>query len=136
MPNEVYPPTPSVVTPTYPPESTVVTQTGPSSYTVVSNSGSAGKSAYQMAVDEGFVGTVEQWLASLVGPPGPSGQSYYHDQMSASAVWTITHNLGFYPNATVIDSAGSLQVGETEYVDLNTITITYLVPFAGKAYLS
>lgn len=35
--------------------------------------GPAGKSAYQVAVDNGFVGTEEEWLASLVGPPGADG---------------------------------------------------------------
>lgn len=28
------------------------------------------KSAYALAVEGGFVGTVEAWLASLQGPPG------------------------------------------------------------------
>lgn len=32
-----------------------------------------GKSAYQIAVDEGFVGTEEEWLASLQGEEGPQG---------------------------------------------------------------
>ncbi len=32
-----------------------------------------GKSAYQVAVDNGFVGTESQWLASLVGATGPAG---------------------------------------------------------------
>lgn len=35
--------------------------------------GPAGKSAYQVAVDNGFVGTESQWLASLVGPKGDTG---------------------------------------------------------------
>jgi len=35
--------------------------------------GVAGKSAYEVAVDNGFVGTQSQWLASLVGPQGPTG---------------------------------------------------------------
>ena len=30
-------------------------------------------SAYGLAVKRGFVGTLDQWLASLVGPPGPQG---------------------------------------------------------------
>lgn len=34
-----------------------------------------GKSAYELAVENGFVGTVVEWLASLVGPMGPSGSS-------------------------------------------------------------
>jgi hypothetical protein len=32
-----------------------------------------GDSAYQVAVNNGFVGTEAQWLDSLVGPTGPTG---------------------------------------------------------------
>jgi hypothetical protein len=35
--------------------------------------GADGASAYEVAVENGFVGTVEQWLASLVGPKGDKG---------------------------------------------------------------
>ena len=35
--------------------------------------GGRGYSAYEIAVQEGFIGTEEEWLASLVGPPGPEG---------------------------------------------------------------
>ena len=35
--------------------------------------GADGKSAYQVAVDDGFVGTEAQWLLSLVGQQGPQG---------------------------------------------------------------
>ncbi|MGW8876395.1 collagen-like triple helix repeat-containing protein [Streptomyces mirabilis] len=34
-----------------------------------------GDSAYEVAVEAGFVGTVAQWLASLVGPRGPKGDT-------------------------------------------------------------
>ncbi len=34
--------------------------------------GADGKSAYEVAVDNGYVGTESQWLQSLVGPAGPS----------------------------------------------------------------
>lgn len=37
--------------------------------------GLPGKSAYEIAVDEGFVGTEEEWLASLVGPKGETGDT-------------------------------------------------------------
>lgn len=36
--------------------------------------GEDGKSAYEVAVEEGFVGTVEEWLASLKGEDGEPGQ--------------------------------------------------------------
>lgn len=32
--------------------------------------GSTGSSAYEVAVDQGFAGTENEWLASLVGPQG------------------------------------------------------------------
>lgn len=35
--------------------------------------GIPGKSAYEVAVENGYVGTEEEWLASLVGPEGPEG---------------------------------------------------------------
>jgi hypothetical protein len=36
--------------------------------------GVAGRSAYQLAVDAGFEGTLEEWLASLKGEPGEPGK--------------------------------------------------------------
>ena len=35
--------------------------------------GDRGKSAYEVAVDDGFTGTETEWLTSLVGPEGPEG---------------------------------------------------------------
>ena len=49
---------------------------------VAGETGADGESAYQIAVDNGFVGTEEEWLASLVGPQGPAGA----DGKSASLV--------------------------------------------------
>jgi len=37
------------------------------------HTGPQGKSAYEVAVEEGYVGTEEEWLASLVGPQGQQG---------------------------------------------------------------
>lgn len=39
--------------------------------------GPEGKSAYQVAVDNGFVGTQQEWLASLKGDTGEVGKSAY-----------------------------------------------------------
>lgn len=35
--------------------------------------GPPGDSAYQLALDEGFVGSIQDWLDSLVGKPGQNG---------------------------------------------------------------
>ncbi len=41
------------------------------------SSGADGKSAYQLALDNGFVGTLTQWLLSLKGDAGPAGPPSY-----------------------------------------------------------
>lgn len=37
--------------------------------------GPPGKSAYEIAVENGFEGTEQEWLESLVGPQGPKGET-------------------------------------------------------------
>ena len=39
--------------------------------------GAPGRSAYQIALDEGFVGDESAWAASLVGPAGPGALEAY-----------------------------------------------------------
>lgn len=40
---------------------------------ITKNKGIAGKSAYQLALDSGFIGSFEEWRLSLVGPKGDQG---------------------------------------------------------------
>ena len=81
---------------------------------------------------------------NLQGPAGKDGQdgkdgmsvTYTHTQISAQAVWQIAHNLNKYPSVTVVDSAGSVVVGDIRYIDRNNLTVTVTAGFAGKAYLN
>lgn len=52
--------------------------------------GSTGLSAYQIAQGQGFAGTQNQWLATLVGPQGPQGVSAYDAAVSQGFVGTLT----------------------------------------------
>lgn len=63
-----------------------------------------------------------------------SDKTYRHVQSSAASVWTISHNLNKYVNVLVIDSAGDLVVGRVEWLDLNTIRLTFSAAFSGEAY--
>lgn len=76
-----------------------------------------------------------------VGPTGPAGVSadavsYRHIQSVSSNTWQINHNLGWYPNITVVDSAGSVVEGEVDYTNENSLTLLFATPFSGTAYLS
>ncbi len=63
-------------------------------------------------------------------------QSYVHTQGVAGAVWTITHNLGYYPNYWAEDSANSEIEGAPNNVSVNEMTITFSSATSGVAYLS
>ena len=71
------------------------------------------------------------------GDPGTgSGSTFVFEQLQASSTWHIVHNIGRYVSVTVVDSAGTECVGAVDYVDVNTIDVTFTAPFAGKAFLN
>ena len=61
---------------------------------------------------------------------------YVHNQNVPSSTWEIVHNLGKAPSITVVDSAGTVVVGECTYSDTNKIVVSFSGAFAGKAYLN
>jgi hypothetical protein len=67
---------------------------------------------------------------------GSPHATYTHTQASASSIWAITHNLNCFPSVTVVDSAGSVVVGDIVYISANTVSVTFMAAFAGKAYLN
>jgi len=65
-----------------------------------------------------------------------SRSRYVHDQPAASSTWSITHNMKFFPNVSIVDTALSKVIGEVTYLSENALTVTFSHSFAGKAYLS
>jgi hypothetical protein len=61
---------------------------------------------------------------------------YVHTQGSAATTWSITHNLKFYPNVSIVDSALSHVMGEVTYINENSLTVSFTSAFSGKAFLS
>lgn len=92
--------------------------------------------------------TVVDVNAASVGPQGPAGPTgatgatgasggfFAFTQSSPASTWTIAHNLGYRPNISVVDSAGSQVEGNTVWTDTNNLTITFSGAFSGVAYLS
>jgi hypothetical protein len=48
----------------------------------------------------------------------------------------IVHNMGYYPNVTIKNSAGDIVETGIDYNSINKITLTMAQPFGGIAYLS
>jgi len=84
------------------------------------------------------------WVPVGIGEPGggsPGGGtggpvSYVHNQGTVAASWIVVHNLGFFPNVTVIDSSGATVEGDVAHIDDTTLTIQFSGDFTGVAYLS
>lgn len=68
--------------------------------------GVQGKSAYQVAVDNGFVGTEEEWLKSLIGPAGVSVSAVYNAEISMEAAGAALQKTGKQRSFTIQLSDG------------------------------
>jgi hypothetical protein len=97
------------------------------------------------AVGQGATTVIVLDAGPCTGPPGPQGEpgapgggspSYRHHQATALALWTVGHDMGFYPAVTTTDTAGSELVGDVRYVDANTVAVAFSQPVAGYANLS
>lgn len=65
---------------------------------------------------------------------GAGGTSYQHTQSAASASWTVNHNLGRWPSAVSVLSAGSVEVeADVIHVSINQLIVNFAAPFAGLA---
>lgn len=61
---------------------------------------------------------------------------YVHTQVNASTQWNITHNLGFFPNVTVLDNANRIIEADIQYLNTNSVRIVMNVALSGTAYLT
>jgi len=61
---------------------------------------------------------------------------YVHNQNTTSSTWVVAHNLNKFPSVTVVDSAGTIVIGEIDYIDMNNVTLTFSAAFSGVAYLN
>lgn len=72
----------------------------------------------------------------IASQTGFGDKNYVHVQSVASAVWHVTHNLQKYPSVSIVDSAGSIVIGEVSYIDESSLEISFCAPFSGSAYLN
>lgn len=63
-------------------------------------------------------------------------KTYTYTQSTATATWSIAHNLNKYPSVSIVDSSGNMVMGEVSYTDSNNLTVTFSAAFSGKAFLN
>ena len=65
-----------------------------------------------------------------------NNSSFEFVQQTAATVWTINHNMGLKPNVKLEDLLGNDIQGAIDFIDNNTVRVTFNQAVAGKAYLS
>jgi hypothetical protein len=73
-------------------------------------------------------------LAAKGNDGANANDTYIHDQIMASAIWTIHHGLGRFPSISIVDSSGNAVMGNIQYLSGDVIQITFSSEFSGKAY--
>lgn len=64
-----------------------------------------------------------------------NNSGYTFNQVVAANVWTITHNLGYYPSVTIVDTLGNVVETNIQYISNMVVEVTFDTAFAGTAYL-
>lgn len=76
---------------------------------------------------------------AIGGPPGPPGSDgitpYIHNQVSASFVWTINHNLGYRPSVELFDAGSQEFDAQVSHPTVNQTVVTMTVATSGFARL-
>lgn len=67
---------------------------------------------------------------------GGEDKSFIFMQGTPAAQWCILHPLNKYPSVTVVDSAGSVVIGEVQFISKSEIRLSFEASFSGRAFLN
>jgi hypothetical protein len=105
--------------------------------------GKDGLSAYQLAVTQGYSGTLSQWLVSLIGPKGEPGRVFLNDAVVTQSVQGGALAAGFrqvkveVPGVTVGDRVlltpkdsppTGYMIGDVTVTKVNELSVTVFAP--------
>ena len=82
--------------------------------------------------------TADKYYGFAIYPAIETGDdlNFIYTQSTPSATWNITHDLGKFPSVSVVDSANTQVYGNVDYINDNSLTLTFTSAFSGKAYLN
>lgn|SRR5574343_464531 len=67
---------------------------------------------------------------------GGTDKNYVHEQQVATNHWTIVHNLGKYPNVTILDDQQKEIMASVTYTSVNQIDIYFSANISGQVVLN
>ncbi len=81
-------------------------------------------------------------MAKYIGIPTTTNNIFTSDanfvftQAYAASQWVVDHDLGKKPAVTVVDSAGTVVIGQVVYNTDNRCTLDFEAAFSGKAFFN
>ncbi len=85
------------------------------------------------ALDVSGVIRLTPFVQGEKGDPGAAINTFTHQQSVPASVWTIDHNLGFWPDVTVFDTNGAIVDCHITNPSLNRTTLTFSEAIVGTA---
>lgn len=83
------------------------------------------------------VTVVQGGMTQIIGGGGGGSYLEYDDHViNPAATWIIHTGFGRYPSSVSIIVLGHLVDTDITYTDVNTVTVTFPAPVAGRAVLS
>lgn len=80
------------------------------------------------------MGTISK--SGIIYGGGGEDKFFTFTQTTPAQEWVIQHNLDKFPAVTIVDSAGSVVIGDITYIDKDNVKLTFKGAFSGKAYLN
>lgn len=108
-------------------------------FTEAQNLNDAGKIYYRQWMNNSTVATWTKWRQLLTREDiidGLQPTTFEYAQLAPLQTWTISHGLGRYPTVTVVDTTGTVVIGDLQYNSNMVVTINFTIPFNGTAYLN
>ncbi|QXN72646.1 hypothetical protein RCZAHN_37 [Rhodobacter phage RcZahn] len=87
------------------------------------------------ALDEAGVIRLTPFVKGDKGDAGAAISTFTFQQSIPAMIWTIDHNLGFWPDVTVFDTAGNEVEAQVTNPTMQRTTINFSSPVAGTARL-
>jgi len=80
----------------------------------------------------------EDYFMSLLtyNAKASADKTFIFTQSTPSESWVVNHNLNKFPSVSIVDSSNEQVMGSVEYIDLNSLIITFSSSFSGKAFLN
>ena len=103
----------------------------------IDGTGADGKSAYELAVAEGFEGSLQEWLQSLKGDPGPQGPLPIKgvDYLTPEEVEAVAEQIAENISPEMVGAAPAAGVAYIDKNDNETVILTQSVDLSTLASL-